>query len=153
MVKKAIVFSLFFLILGSLSGFITDEAVLSGWYNQLNKPLITPPNWIFTPMWFAIYVLMGFSIAIIYDTNTQYTNPALVFFGFSFIFNILWTVIFFVIQSLDIAFINIIVIDITLIVSIYYFYKIDKKAFYLLLPYAAWILFATYLSAYISIYN
>lgn len=152
MSKRTIFFGLLFLVLGSLSG-ISNDASINTWYTTLNKPTLTPPNWVFPIMWSLLYVCMGIAVAIIVKIPNNYKNKALTFFSISFICNLLWSTLFFTLKSPILALVDILIIDVTLIISMYYFKKLRAAAFYFLVPYLLWTLYATYLNSYIWLYN
>ena len=126
----------------------------SFWYHQLIQPPYTPPNWIFLPAWLILYILIFISF-ILYTKKRSYRTKmnGYILFLTQFILNICWTPAFFYYQSPQLAFFIIILLDITVLLTIIYFIKVDKPAGYLLLPYFLWIIFATYLNLGIIILN
>lgn len=150
---------LIFAILVSLTpgiiGSLFTVKSIESWYIYLNKPSFNPPNWLFSPVWTTLYILIGISLFLILknkDRSIRYKN-ALILFSFHLVLNASWSIIFFEIRSLLLAFINIILLCIVVLFCIINFYKIDKKAAYLLIPYLLWISFASYLNLAILLLN
>lgn len=137
-----------------LVGSIFTIPAISTWYPTLNKPSLSPPNWVFGPVWLILYALMGVSLYLVWQSSKAKTNEllcktherALVIFIAQFILNVLWSIMFFGLKRPDIAFVEIIVLWLTIIATIFYFLKISKRASYLLIPYLFWVSFASYLN-------
>lgn len=132
---------------GILGSFFTFSAIPE-WYSTLNKPFFSPPNWIFGPVWTALYILMGISLYLIW----QKKKVPLVFW-IQLILNAVWSIIFFRLKNPGLAFIDIVVLWIAIILTIKYFYPISKLAGYLLIPYLLWVSFAAILNYAILILN
>ncbi len=133
------------LMLGLLSGFSTAESI-NGWFRFINKPTWNPPNWIFGPVWTVLYILMGIAVALIWHTHHQNKKSAITFFVIQFVLNIAWSFIFFNLQAIGWAFIEIIAMLFYIAITILSFYKISKPAAWLMTPYLIWVLFATVLN-------
>jgi len=116
------------------------------WYASLNRPAIAPPNFIFGPVWIALYTLMGISLWLVLEKEHAQKRIAVAFFGFQLALNALWSIIFFGLQNLFLALAEISVLWLAIIGTIYFFYKIDKRAAYLMLPYLVWVSFAAILN-------
>ena len=114
------------------------------WYSQLSKPLFNPPNWVFAPMWTLLYILMGIALYLAIKNNAG--KKAMILFGLQLILNTLWTILFFGMQNPLLAFIEIILLWILILLTIIEFYKKSKVAAYLLIPYILWVGFATILN-------
>ncbi len=117
-------------------------------FQQINKPSFAPPGWIFGPVWTILYILMGIASYRIWmqGIEKREVRVALFFYGFQLILNFLWTIIFFGLQLMGLAFIEIITLLIFIIITAVRFYKIDKVAGYLLIPYILWVSFAAILN-------
>ena len=117
------------------------------WYNELTKPYLSPPSWVFTPVWIILYIMILSSL-IIYLTNPTIFSKTkgYIFFAIQIILNLLWSPAFFVMKNIGLALAIIILMDITVFFTIKHFYRVSKFAAYLLIPYLIWILFATYLN-------
>lgn len=146
--------------LGTLSGLLTGTSV-SDWYVELNKPSFNPPNWIFGPAWLLLYVLMGISFGRIwqvlsknrYPIVKQFARRGVVIFIIHFLFNLAWTPIFFGLKSPGGALIIIIILLILIAILIRHFFRLDRVAAFVLIPYFLWVTFATILNAAIVYLN
>lgn len=121
------------------------------WYNNLKKSSLTPPAWVFGPVWFVLYSLMIISF-IIY-LNSNFTNIGILLFIIQFILNILWSELFFKNRLLCISAVNNFIMNILVIFTYLEFRKSSIFAANLLIPYLAWILLALYLNIYICFMN
>ena len=117
------------------------------WYEQLNKPALTPPSWIFSPVWTVLYIMIVIAILLYYRTPGK-ENVAIVttILVLHLAANFIWTYLFFGLQSQLLALVDIIFLDITLIALIVFFMKANMLSGALLVPYLLWVLFATYLN-------
>ena len=95
---KLIISILLCQLVGIIGSFFTATSV-STWYTALNKPSFNPPNWIFSPVWITLYLLMGISLYIAWSKKSRYKKTAIVFFGVQLALNLLWSVIFFGLQA------------------------------------------------------
>ena len=115
------------------------------WYNNLNKPFLNPPDWVFAPAWTILYILITISfILFIRDGMSKQKVLPLLFFLVQIILNFLWTPAFFIFSQIKIALIILIFIWIFLLLTIITFYKHSKTAAILLIPYFIWTSFAFY---------
>ena len=120
---------------------------MNDWYENLQRPALTPPNWIFGPVWTVLYIMIAVSIFLFVKNHKTGTGFGIYFLiALNLIANFSWTVLFFRLQSPGLAVIDIVVIDISLILMIYYFWQTNRIASTLLWPYLLWVLFATYLN-------
>ncbi len=142
------------LAIGFLSSRITSEAIPI-WYNGLNKPFFSPPNWLFAPVWSVLYLLMGIAIGRVwyYGRRHRWGKTALYHFIAQLIFNGLWSLIFFGLRNPLLALIVIIILWILIERTIYWFRVVDKKSAYMLYPYLIWVSFASLLNASILYLN
>lgn len=151
MSKEEIISILIPLIGGFISGLISMTGIKE--FNMLKKPFLAPPGFIFPIVWTILYILMGISSYLIYKENDYYSNCALKIYGINLFLNFLWSPIFFGLNLRLFALVWIIVLDLVIIYMIICFYKINKKAAYLQIPYLIWSLFATYLNLAFYILN
>lgn len=133
---------------GIIGALFTAPAIRSGWYESLLKPPLSPPNWIFGPVWTLLYAFMGLAAFLIWRKSLDRKNEkiALGIFTGQLILNTLWSIIFFGLRSPAAAFIEIIFLWLAIIATIIAFAKISKPAAWLLVPYIAWVSFAGYLN-------
>lgn len=132
---------------GFIGGFFTAPAIPL-WYNQLQKPEFNPPSWVFSPVWTILYILMGVSLYIIWNSriNQKEASRAYFAFGLQLGLNILWSILFFGLRNLFYAFVDIILLLAAIVATIAVFYRIDRKAALLLVPYLLWVSFASVLN-------
>ncbi len=149
--QKAIKITLMLLVcvsLGFFSGIITRESVLT-WYPTLVKPFFNPPNWIFAPVWTLLYIMMGVAAGLVWtsESDDKEVKKALGFFAIQFGLNTLWSYLFFGLHNPLLALIEVILLWLMIWETYNLFIKINKVAGYLMLPYLAWVTFATILNA------
>ena len=133
--------------IGSLGGIFTISEI-PNWYAGLNKPSFNPPNWLFGPVWTSLYTMMGVSFYLIWKQPANETRKkAIQLFMIHFVLNFFWSIIFFSIHAIGSALIEIIVMWIFILLTIIQFSKLSKVAAWLLVPYIAWVSFATILTA------
>ncbi len=139
---------------GVIGSFFTAPAI-PAWYSTLTKPNFSPPNWLFAPVWLSLYLLMGISAYLIWQKTAEQekAKSALKLFWSHLIFNALWSIIFFGLQNPGLAFLNIIILWILIVILIVKFWKISSWAAYLLIPYLIWVSFASILNYYIWYLN
>lgn len=136
--------------LGSMAGIFTAKAIPE-WYATLNKPSFNPPGYLFGPVWTALYILMGISMFLIWNTpKTKLRQKALTVFGVQLFFNFWWSILFFFFHLIFLSVVDILLIWCLIIYMITLFKKIKPVATYLQVPYLLWVTFATVLN--ISIY-
>ena len=137
-------------IIAGIGSFFTSSSV-GTWYVTLVKPVFNPPSWVFGPVWTVLYLLMGISLYMVWIKRVEI--KAMIFFGVQLFLNALWSIIFFGLNNPLYAFIEIILLWFSIVFTIYYFYKIEKTAAYLLIPYLLWVSFAAILNFSIMILN
>lgn len=150
--KKRLI-SLFYLFLplalGGIVAFIIKDSID---YTILTKPVLAPPKILFPIAWTIIYLLMGVSYYF-YKKEYQEKNIVDIVYYLQLFVNILWSIIFFLWRARLFAIVWIVLLDILVFFLIYLFYHRKKISAYLNIPYALWILFATYLTMGIYILN
>lgn len=136
------------LVIGYFSGIVTQSAITT-WYPTLIKPSFNPPNWIFAPVWSTLYIMMGIAAGLVWDRidlESELVKNALVVFAIQLALNALWSYLFFGLHNPMLAGIEIIILWLMIFETYTQFYKINKIAAYLLLPYLAWVSFAMVLN-------
>ena len=116
------------------------------WYYNLLKPLFVPPDWIFRPIWLILYLTIFLALLLYIFNPTKNKKEGYIYFSTQLILNLLWTPAFFYLQNILLAVIIIILLDIFVVLTIKYFYKVSKISGLILIPYLIWILFATYIN-------
>lgn len=133
----AIVFGI--ALVGSI---FTAGSVNSEWYENI-KPAITPPNYVFPIVWNILFFLIALSLFFVLgEKNKKKRNPAIWIFAINLILNALWSYLFFSMHKPVLAFVDLVLIWISIVAMIFISHKISKKAAYLLLPYLLWVAFA-----------
>ena len=126
----------------------------STWYLTLAKPAFQPPGWIFGPMWTLLYTLMGVAAYRIFARRERAgAGVALGLFATQLFLNGIWSPTFFGLEAIVVALAIIATLVVVVALTIHRFWKIDRLAGALLLPYLAWISFATLLNATIVSLN
>jgi tryptophan-rich sensory protein len=137
------------LTVGYLSGIVTRDSITT-WYPTLIKPVFNPPNWIFGPVWTVLYIMMGVAGGMVWnriDSNEALVKKAFKFFIIQLALNALWSYLFFGLHNPLLALIEIVLLWLMILETHNQFKKIDKTAALLLIPYLAWVTFATVLNA------
>ncbi|MBI1833495.1 MAG: tryptophan-rich sensory protein [Candidatus Andersenbacteria bacterium] len=124
-----------------LIGSLFTAPEIPTWYVTLMKPSFSPPNWLFAPVWTGLYILMGIAFYRIWSRNG---STAL--FSIHLIVNVLWSFLFFGLHSPLLGLLDIVILLTMIVTLILQFYKTDRTAAFLLVPYAAWVMFATVLN-------
>jgi tryptophan-rich sensory protein len=132
-------------VLGSVGGLFTASEI-TGWYQSLNKPAWNPPNWLFGPVWSALYTMMGICFFLINSSYHPLKKTAQILFISQLILNALWSIIFFNVHALGLAFAEIIILWIVILILILKSKPINKWCSVLLVPYLLWVTFASILS-------
>ncbi len=135
------------LLVGSSAGFFTSSGV-NGWYTTANKPWFNPPNWIFAPVWTALYIMMGIALYLVWKTAIEKSikKKAIILFAFQLLLNFFWSFLFFKMQEPGWAFVEIISMWFMILLTILWFGKISTVAAWLLIPYLCWVSFASILN-------
>ncbi len=141
-------------IVGSIGSLVTITGPGS-WYTTLQKPFFAPPNWVFAPVWITLFVLMGIALYLVWESGTQHRDVrvALGMFGVQFVLNVLWSFFFFGLRSPLLGLVDILLLWMMIAVTIIVFYRVNKRAAYLLIPYIAWVSLATALNGAIYFMN
>lgn len=143
------------LLVGYLSSIVTQSTIKT-WYPTLIKPSFNPPNWIFAPVWTLLFILMGIAVGLVWDkldNDRELVKKGMFFFAVQLTLNALWSYLFFGLNNLLLASIEIVLLLLIIYETYLIFKKIDKKASYLLIPYMMWVGFATVLTLSIYVLN
>lgn len=142
------------LSIGALGGLATAQSVKT-WYPTLNKPSFNPPNWLFGPVWTSLYILIGVAAYLVWikrDQITHFPRTVAVYF-IQLILNLGWSFIFFYLHEIGFALAEILMLLAAIIINAVMFYKIDKWAGLIVIPYIIWVSFASFLTYNIFILN
>lgn len=147
--------------LAAAIGGVATESSVDTWYRKLSKPSWNPPRWLFAPVWSTLYVLMGVASWLVWrkrDSSSvawlkwfnradeQEVTGALQLYGVQLALNALWSILFFGLRRLDWALAEVVVLWTLILTTLTRFYRIDARAGWLLVPYQAWVTFATFLN-------
>ena len=120
---------------------------MNEWYASLQRPALTPPSWVFGPVWSVLYVMIAVSIFLFVRNHKAENGYGIyILIAVHLITNFIWTLFFFRLQNPGLALIDILLLDVSLATMIYYFWQTNKTASALLWPYLLWVLLATYLN-------
>ena len=122
-------------------------------FEGIYKPSFTPPAIVFPIAWTILYILMGISSYLIYESKDGKKESALFIYGIQLIINSLWTLFFFNLKWFLFSFILVLIILLLVIFMIIKFYKINKTAALLQIPYILWLIFAAILSYNVYLLN
>jgi benzodiazapine receptor len=143
--------ALFLVVVIGVGAVIGISTAPGEWYAGLNKPPFNPPNWLFGPVWFALYVLIA--IAGWRTVMTEPNGTGMKLWYGQMALNWLWTPVWFGLHLIWPAFIVIVAIDALVIAFIANRWSRDRLSATLFVPYAAWVLFASLLNLSIAIVN
>jgi len=149
--KELIVSIAISLGVGALSGYLTKNSM--SLYQELVKPQLTPPGWIFPIVWTILFALMGISAYLIYVSDSKEKNQALQIYAIQLMLNFIWSLAFFNMQAYLLAFVILILLWISIIAMIKVFYEINPLAGKIQVPYLLWVTFAGYLNLAIYLLN
>ena len=136
------------LAVGGLSGYATAGGV-STWYPTLIKPSFNPPAWVFGPVWTLLYIMMGVAAFLVWRQGPAAEGGRLAraAFGVQVVLNGLWSILFFGLQTPGWALVEIILLWLAIVATLVLFWRVVPAAGVLLIPYLAWVSFATVLNA------
>lgn len=140
------------LLIGSTAKYFQSDS-LRTWYPYLHKSILSPPNIAFPIAWGIIYLCMGISIGLIFNSKGLQKKSAVFYFCIQLFFNFTWSISFFYFQNPLLGLINIILLDCAVLIFTFKCYSIQKISAWLFFPYIIWLGLATYLNCYIVIYN
>jgi tryptophan-rich sensory protein len=142
-------------LLAGVAGSLATISSIPTWYASLIKPLLTPPDWVFGPVWTTLYILMGIALYLVVreGIENKRVKQGMIVFAAQLIVNILWSIVFFGLQSPLYGLVTILALIVLVLTTIYYFYPVSPIAAWLLVPYIAWVCIATYLNAMILVLN
>lgn len=117
------------------------------WYQSLNKPIFSPPDWVFAPVWSVLYILMAMSLAAYVKTPSK-INKGLGYsvFFIQLVLNLLWTPVFFTFKQIEAGAVICTLLVILVLITIRLFYAVSKTSAILLVPYFLWLILAAYLN-------
>jgi tryptophan-rich sensory protein len=132
-----------------VSGAVFTAQGLGEWYGTLLRPALAPPNWVFGPVWTALFALMGTGLWLVWrqaESAPQDARLAVGVFSAHFVFNLGWSAVFFGRQEIGLGLAVIVVLWMLIVATIWAFNRVDRRAALLLVPYLVWVSFAAYLN-------
>ena len=142
--KPFIISLLIPLAIGALSGVVTSGSMER--YAQMVKPPLAPPSWLFPVVWTILFILMGIASYLIYMSGNPEKKSALFFYGAQLVVNFIWPIIFFNFGKYLFAFIWLMFLWVWVIIMNVKFYRINRSAGLMIIPYVIWLTFAAYLN-------
>ena len=141
-VVVAVVVTFAFAAIGTLA----TTSGLDPWYADLEKPSWTPPSWLFSPVWTALYIAMAVAAWRVWSAAGPRAWPALVVYMVQLALNAAWSVLFFGLENPAAAAVDIVALLLAIVATMVMFARHDRVAVYLLVPYLLWTGFATALN-------
>ena len=131
---------------GAIGGVLTQSS-LNTWYAQLVKPELSPPNWLFAPVWNVLYFLMAIALyRLLISERRQGRRLALTLFFLQLLLNITWSAVFFGLHSPGGGLVVIAFLVLAIGATMFWGRRVSKVAALLLVPYLGWVCFAAYLN-------
>ena len=155
MLKNKIVTFILFLIItfsASLIGGLATFAFKEPWYSLLNKPVFNPPDWVFSPVWTILYLLMTISIWMYWHSKNREMNTVYIYF-IHLVFNATWSIVFFAFHKMILALLVLVVLIALIINLIIRYRRVTMMSSYLMIPYLLWCCFALILNTSLIILN
>ena len=155
MLKNKFISFLLFAIVTYSASFIGSIATISykePWYSSLNKSFLTPPDWVFAPVWTTLYLFMTIAIWAAWHKNYKNINLVLIYF-IHLCFNTTWSIVFFGLHNILFAFVNLLILIFLIIVLTLRFRRINLISTYLMIPYLLWSCYALFLNFNLLILN
>ncbi len=137
-------FILVCLVTGGLGGWATAQSV-TDWYPTLVKPSWNPPNWIFGPVWTALYLMMAVAAWLVWRSDGNIRGAMILFFS-QLALNFAWSFLFFGARSPWLGLMDIAMLWLALVITVIAFFQKSAAAGLLMLPYLAWVSFAAILN-------
>lgn len=132
------------LAVGGAAAVLTMDAMAQ--YSALPQPPFAPPAWVFPAVWTVLYLLMGAASRRVHRLGTQESRNALMLYYVQLAVHFVWPLLYFRAQEYAVAFWWLLLLPALVLAALSVFSRLDKAAGRLLMPYAAWLLFAAYLN-------
>jgi tryptophan-rich sensory protein len=142
-------------LVGAL-GSVFSIAAIPKWYAGLAKPqFLTPPSWVFGPVWTALYLMMGVSLYLLWRNGPRAkgARAATEAFGAQLMLNLLWSFLFFGLRSPLLGLAGIVLLWAAILATIVRSYRVSRAAAAIMVPYLLWVTFAALLNFYVFILN
>ena len=134
------------------AGSVFSEPAIRGWYAALVHPLLTPPDWVFAPVWTTLYLVMALAAWRVWRvTGTR--SPEMLAYGLQLALNVGWALVFFGLHRIGWAFSESVILDLAILATTLLFFRRDRLAGLIFLPYLGWALFASVLTHDLGLLN
>ncbi len=132
---------------GVVGGLATASSVKT-WYTGLHKPAFNPPNGVFAPVWTTLYIVMGLAAWRVWRTGAgaKDRRPALGVYAVQLALNLAWSILFFGLRQPATALAEVLALDLAVLATMALFWRVDRLAGLMLIPYVAWTCFASLLN-------
>ena len=135
------------LTIGAIGGAVTSTSV-GNWYQQLSKPSFNPPDWVFGPVWTVLYIAMAVAAWRVWRRlGFGDARNALALFAIQLLLNLAWTILFFGFRQIGLALVEIVVLFAAIVATAIAFWRRDRGAGLVFIPYLGWVGFAALLNA------
>lgn len=153
--SKIKVYAVFLLLTGAVGGISAIFTTMGmDEYAKVQKPVLTPPDFIFPLVWTVLYILMAVSASRVWlSDNKRLRNHGIIVYALQLFFNFFWSILFFTFQTYGLSFMWIIGLWLMIVIMIVRFYSADKLAGLLQIPYLLWVSFAAYLNFMVWMLN
>lgn len=131
-------------LVATLGGLASADAADE--YGQLAQPDWAPPSFLFGPVWTVLYVVMAVAAWLIWRADPRWSNPAIIAYGVQLALNLAWSPLFFGLGWRGLALVDILLLDVAVAVTIALFWRVNRVAAAMLVPYFGWVVFATALN-------
>ena len=145
-----------FVALALFAGYISrllQSSSLELWYPAVVKSPLTPPDAFFPIVWGVLYILMGVAAGLLWSVRSIYSRLLFTLFALQLVLNVLWSFCFFFMQSPVMGLVVILFMDMFAFMYVAGCFMVKRACGWLMMPYVLWLLFATYLNAFIAIVN
>ena len=144
--KNIVAFIISLVLVGGVASF-GGRFGPGAWYTHLAKPSWTPPGWIFGPVWTVLYILMAVAAWLVWKADDlRAVRAPLIFYAVQLILNALWSLIFFGLHRIGLAFVDILLLWGAILATVLLFRRVSVAAAVLMAPYLAWVTFAAILN-------
>ena len=155
MLKNKFISFMLFAIATYSASFIGGISTINSkepWYSSLNKSFLTPPDWIFAPVWTTLYLMMTLAIWFYWHSKNRDMNTVYIYF-IHIVFNTTWSIVFFGLHQILLALIVLMILIILIIILILKFKRANYVSSYLMIPYLLWSCYALFLNFNLYILN
>ena len=136
-----------FLAITAVAAWFGSRFPVDGWYDALIKPQFNPPNWIFGPVWSILYLMMAIAAWLVWRQGDKgNVSFALLLYVVQLVLNAAWSWLFFGEHKIQLALVDIVAMLLAIAATIFAFSHHSRLAAAMLVPYLAWVSFATYLN-------